>query len=69
MRIRRKGVIMLKNERDLKVYGMSGHNYKNVPTIMLKGKWLQEFGFGIGDKYHVECKPGQLVITMTEKEE
>ena len=68
MRIRRKGVTMLKNERDLKVYGMSGHNYKSVPTIMLKGKWLQEFGFEIGDKFHVSCEQGKLVITMPEDE-
>ena len=57
---------MQKKERDLTVYGMSGHDYKNVPTIMMKGKWLQEFGFGIGNKYHVECKPGKLVITIPE---
>ena len=60
---------MQKTERELTVYGMSGYNYKDTPTIMMKGEWLKNFGFGIGDKYHVECKPGKLIITMPEKDD
>lgn len=58
---------MQKKERDLTVYGMSGYNYKNVPTVMMKGKWLSEFGFEIGQQYHVQCEPGKIIITMPEK--
>lgn len=32
---------MEKNNRTLKVYGMSGYKYHDVPTIMMKGKWLE----------------------------
>ena len=59
-------ITMQTNERDLKVYGMSGHNYKSTPTIMMKGKWLRDFGFEIGDKYHVECDAGKLIISKAE---
>ncbi|MBP3805240.1 MAG: SymE family type I addiction module toxin [Oribacterium sp.] len=58
---------MQKNERDLKVYGMSGYHYKSTPTIMMKGQWLQEYGFEIGQQYHVQCEPGKIVITMPEE--
>ena len=58
---------MQKNERDLKVYGMSGYHYKSTPTIMMKGQWLQEYGFEIGQQYHVKCEPGKIVITMPEE--
>lgn len=61
--------MMTKRERDLKVYGMSDHNYKDVPTVMMKGKWLQDFGFDIGMKYHVECEEGKLVLSAVSDPE
>ena len=33
-----------------------------VPTIRLKGNWLKEIGFDVGDKIEVECEEGRLVI-------
>lgn len=39
-----------KNERELKVCALSGHNYKPVPSIRLMGQWLEAAGFHIGDK-------------------
>ena len=40
-----------KKNRRLKVYGQSnGYNDKDVPTIVLKGKWLEAAGFDIGPK-------------------
>lgn len=33
-----------------------------VPTIRLKGNWLKEIGFEVGDKIEVECEEGRLVI-------
>lgn len=44
----------IKNRR-LKVYGQSnGYNYQDVPTIVLKGKWLEAAGFNIGDSVILE---------------
>ena len=45
------------------MYGTSGYSYKQTPTIMLKGEWLKELGFDIGDYMSVSCENGKLVIT------
>ena len=55
-----------KNMRTVKIYGMSGYKYQATPTIMLKGKWLEELGFEIGDYITVSCEDGRLIITGTE---
>ena len=34
-----------KKFRKMKVYNVSGYNYKDTPTIILKGEWLKETGF------------------------
>ncbi len=53
----------IKNRR-LKVYGQSnGYNYQDVPTIVLKGKWLEAAGFDIGSDFLVECENGKLTIS------
>ena len=58
-----------KINRRLKVYGQSnGYNYQDVPTIVLKGKWLEAAGFDIGDRVVLECENGRLVITLDNKE-
>lgn len=49
--------------RSIKVYGQSGYNYKETPMIMLKGMWLKELGFYIGDYISVICEDGKLIIT------
>ena len=41
----------------------SGYNYKATPTITLKGQWLKELGFDIGDYVSISCENGKLVIT------
>ena len=55
---------MERNNRTLKVYGMSGNKYNDTPTIMMKGKWLEKFGFKVGQKYNVYCKNGKLIISI-----
>ena len=45
------------------MHGTSGYRYKATPTIMLKGEWLKELGFEIGDYVSVSCENGKLVIT------
>ena len=56
-----------KKARHMKVYGQSGYKYKTTPTIMLKGEWLKEVGFEIGDFITVTCENGKLVITPREE--
>ena len=55
---------MERNNRTLKVYGMSGNKYNDTPTIMMKGKWLEKFGFKGGQKYNVDCQNGKLIISI-----
>ena len=33
-------------------------------TITLKGQWLRELGFDIGDYVSISCENGKLVITL-----
>ncbi len=49
--------------RSMKVYGMSGYKYQQVPTVMLKGKWLEQLNFHIGDYVSVSCEDGKIIIT------
>ena len=55
-----------KTTRNLKVIEQSGYRYQAAPTVMLKGKWLSEFGFDIGIHVKVECEDGRLIITKEE---
>ena len=54
---------MKKKNRSIKVHAQSGYNYKETPAIILKGQWLKELGFDIGDYISVSCENGKLVIT------
>lgn len=57
-----------KKKRRLKVYGQSnGYNYQDVPTIVLKGKWLEAAGFNIGTDLMVECEDGKLTINAVDR--
>lgn len=57
-----------KKNRRLKVYGQSnGYNYKDVPTIVLKGKWLEAAGFDIGTDLMVECEAVKLTINAVDR--
>ena len=55
--------IIIAKKRSIKVYGQSGYKYQETPTIVLKGKWLEELGFKIGDYISITCEDGRLVIT------
>ena len=54
---------MAKN-RSIKVISQSGYKYRETPTIMLKGMWLKEAGFDVGDYISVTCEDGKLVIAQ-----
>ena len=49
-------------KRSVKVYGRSGYKYRETPTIMLKGLWLEEVGFDIGDYISVTCEDGKITL-------
>lgn len=61
--------MVFKKFRKMKVYNVSGYNYKDTPTIILKGDWLKETGFEIGSLIQVECESGKSIITPREPEE
>ena len=58
-----------KKNRRLRVYGQSnGYNYQDVPTIVLKGKWLEVAGFDIGDSFMLEVVKDGLVLKKIASE-
>ena len=57
-----------KKYREMKVYEASGYQYKRTPSIVLKGQWLSELGFDIGEQIEVKCEDGRLIITKANEE-
>lgn len=53
--------------RKLKVYEkfIGSTNCKSVPTIILRGKWLKDAGFEIGEYVEVECIDDKITLTKT----
>ena len=65
---RKEKVLMAYKEyREMKVYEQSGYQYKPIPAIVLKGKWLEELGFASGTSVLVKCQGGQLTITPADE--
>lgn len=56
-----------KKFRNMKVCEQSGYKYKATPTIILKGQWLKDASFDIGDSIAVTCEDGKLIITPREE--
>lgn len=50
----------------LKVCSASGRNYQKVPQIQLQGKWLEKWGFSMGENVKVECYTDRLIISKAE---
>lgn len=44
---------------------MGGGNYTQVPTLLLKGKWLEEVGFKAGEYVEVNVENETITITKT----
>lgn len=51
-------------KRSVKVCGQSGYKYRETPMIMLRGMWLKEAGFDIGDYISITCEDGKIIITQ-----
>lgn len=58
---------MRKDKRDLKVCEQSGYRYKPTPTLMLKGAWLEEWGFTANMTVTVQCEEGKLIIVLNKE--
>lgn len=58
---------MVKNSRSIKICSQSGYKYRETPAIILRGQWLSELGFEIGDYVCVSCENGKLVIVPDEE--
>ena len=56
-----------RNTRKLSVYESSGYHYKSTPSIVLKGQWLEQYGFFVGTKVDVQCSEGKLIIKPREE--
>lgn len=59
---------MSKDKRALKVYKQFGYHDKPTPALMLKGAWLEEWGFTANMPVTVQCEEGKLIITPREEE-
>lgn len=49
--------------RKLKVYEQSGYNNNPTSAIIMKGKWLEQFGFEPGAQVSVKYEEGKLTLT------
>lgn len=58
---------MIKDKRTLKVCEQSGYRYKSTPALMLKGAWLEEWGFTVNTPVTVQCEEGRLIIMPREE--
>lgn len=50
-------------------FKMCGGNYTQVPTILLKGKWLEETGFKSGEYVEVVVEGDKITLTKTTSPE
>ena len=53
-----------KNQRILHVINQSGYQYQPVPTIILHGKWLENYGFTAGKELVVSCNNNKIEIKI-----
>ena len=49
-------------KRKLKVYGNQNRDFTGDPFILLKGKWLKELGFSIGNYIEIDCEKNEIII-------
>ncbi|MGL6827417.1 type I toxin-antitoxin system SymE family toxin, partial [Xanthomonas hortorum pv. gardneri] len=42
-------------------YGYYPASDQRIPTLRLRGRWLEQLGFTIGSKLHIRLRDGELV--------
>lgn len=52
----------MNEKRKLKVYETNDKNYIPTPTIILKGKWLEKYGFDMNTLISVNCEEKRITI-------
>ena len=57
-----------KQIRKLKVYNQGQGNKWNIPTIILKGEWLEKLGFECGDSIEIICNINEELIIKKIKD-
>lgn len=55
------------NERELTVHYQYNRDTE-VPSIRLQGKWLEKYGFKIGDKLNVYSNDSVILVTLKKAE-
>ncbi|WDJ98033.1 type I toxin-antitoxin system SymE family toxin [Xanthomonas campestris pv. incanae] len=45
-------------------YGYYPASDQRVPTLRLRGRWLEQLGFTIGSKLHIRLRDGELVVSV-----
>ncbi|WP_311238049.1 MULTISPECIES: SymE family type I addiction module toxin [unclassified Xanthomonas] len=45
-------------------YGYYPDSHQRIPTLRLRGRWLEQLGFTIGSKLHIRLGNGELVISV-----
>lgn len=49
-------------------YGYYPVSDQRVPTLRLRGRWLEQLGFIIGSKLHIRMRDGELVVSVAHSE-
>lgn len=47
-------------------YGYYAASQQRVPTLRLRGRWLEQLGFAIGRKLHISLRDGELVMRVAD---
>lgn len=50
------------NTHRLKIYATTLYNNRPIPQIILQGKWVEKWGFSIGENIRIECYQNKLII-------
>ncbi|MDL5367067.1 type I toxin-antitoxin system SymE family toxin [Xanthomonas sp. NCPPB 2654] len=45
-------------------YGYYAASNQRVPSLRLRGRWLEQLGFAIGSTLRIEVRDGELVVRM-----
>lgn len=48
-------------------YGYNPASDQRVPTLRLRGRWLEQLGFVIGSKISIRMRDGELVVSLANR--
>ncbi|AZR25251.1 type I toxin-antitoxin system SymE family toxin [Xanthomonas vasicola pv. arecae] len=47
-------------------YGYYPDSHHRIPTLRLRGRWLEQLGFTIGSRLNIRMRNGELVVTVAD---